>query len=250
MDISRIKENARRSLSGNWGLAIIASIIASIFGSGSGSISFNFDTSDFEGFENAELDAILGELGVFIEENIGIILAFLGGFAVIGFITSIVIFCLGSIINVGYQRFNIDLLSTNRASIGSLFSYFKHWKSAILSNVLVTVYVFLWSLLCVVPGIIASFKYAMVPYIIADDPTISANEALESSERMMYGHKMELFRLGLSFIGWHLLAILSCGIGYIWLTPYINASGAEFYRTVSGKKYYTATANPTTVEIQ
>lgn len=250
MDISRIKENARRALSGNWGLAIVASLIASFFGSSSGGVSFNFDAEDFEGFENAELDALLGELGVFIEENIALILAFIGGFAIFGFIVSIVMFCLGSIVNVGYRKFNVDLLSTGRASIGSLFSYFKHWKSAILSNVLVTVYVFLWSLLCVIPGIVASYKYAMVPYIVADDPTISAQDALDKSAAMMNGRKMELFILELSFIGWHLLAILSCGIGYIWLTPYINASVAEFYRTVSGKKYYTATVTAEAVDIQ
>lgn len=250
MDTIRIKENARRALSGNWGLAIVASLIASFFGNSSGGVSFNFDAEDFEGFENAELDALLGELGVFIEENIALILAFIGGFAIFGFIVSIVMFCLGSIVNVGYSKFNVDLLSTGRASIGSLFSYFKHWKSAILSNVLVTVYVFLWSLLCVIPGIVASYKYAMVPYIVADDPTISAQDAVDKSAAMMNGHKIELFGLQLSFIGWHLLAILSCGIGYIWLTPYINASVAEFYRTVSGKKYYTATETAEAVDIQ
>ena len=250
MDTIRIKENARRALSGNWGLAIVASLIASFFGSSSGGVSFNFDAEDFEGFENAELDVLLGELGVFIEENIALILAFIGGFAIFGFIVSIVMFCLGSIVNVGYRKFNVDLLSRGRASIGSLFSYFKHWKSAILSNVLVTVYVFLWSLLCVIPGIVASYKYAMVPYIVADDPTISAQDALNKSAAMMNGHKIELFGLELSFIGWHLLAILSCGIGYIWLTPYINVSVAEFYRTVSGKKYYTATETAQAVDIQ
>ena len=250
MDTIRIKENARRALSGNWGLAIVASLIASFFGSSSGGVSFNFDAEDFEGFENAELDVLLGELGVFIEENIALILAFIGGFAIFGFIVSIVMFCLGSIVNVGYRKFNVDLLSRGRASIGSLFSYFKHWKSAILSNVLVTVYVFLWSLLCVIPGIVASYKYAMVPYIVADDPTISAQDALDKSAAMMNGHKIELFGLELSFIGWHLLAILSCGIGYIWLTPYINVSVAEFYRTVSGKKYYTATETAQAVDIQ
>ena len=249
MDLSRIRENARRALSGNWGLAIIASLVASLFGAGSGSgFSFNFSSGESD-FESAELDALLGDFGVFLEENLALIMAFIGGFAVVGFIMSLAMFCLGSIVSVGYQRFNIDLLSTGRASIGSLFSYFKHWKTAIFSNILVTVKVFLWSLLCVVPGIVASFKYAMVPYIIADNPTIDPQDALDKSERMMYGHKFELFKLGLTFIGWHLLSILSCGIGYLWLIPYINASNAEFYRTVSGTKYYSVSHTPEAVEI-
>lgn len=237
MDYSEIRRSARRNLDGKWGTAIVAALVASIFGAaGSSGVSFNFESSDFESLEGAGFEDILQNFEVFLEQNLPIILTFLGVFATIGFISSLVFFCLGSIIGVGYQKFNLDLVDSKKPNIGTLFSYFKYWKNTILANLLTTVYVFLWSLLCVVPGIIAGFKYAMVPFILAENPELSANEAIERSKILMHGHKMELFVLKLSFIGWDLLCILTCGIGYIWLTPYINASIAEFYRSISGTR--------------
>ncbi len=239
MSISEIKQRAKNALQGKWGIAVIAALVASIFGADqSGSVNFNFDFEDmdFSAFEDTELEMLSQEIIAFIEQYWPILLASIAGFAALGFVLSIVTFCLGSIVGVGYQKFNLDLIDGNNATMGTLFSYFKHWKNAIVTNLLTTLYVFLWSLLCLIPGIIAGYKYALVPFILAEDPEIEPNEALNKSKHLMEGHKMELFLLYLSFIGWHMLSILTCGIGYIWLTPYINASVAEFYRSIAGKK--------------
>ncbi len=239
MDLKSIRAHARQSLEGNWGIAIIASLVASIFGIGSssGSVNFNFEESDFEGLEGTNLEGFFQELTLFIEENLPAIIGFIGAFAVFGFIMSIAMFFLSSIVNVGYQKFNLDLVDGRKAEIGSLFSYFKHWKNAVLSNLFVTVYIFLWSLLCLIPGIIAEYHYAMVPYILAEKPYLTPQQALDDSKNLMQGNKWDLFKLQFSFIGWTMLCLLSCGIGFIWLIPYMNASYAEFYRRISGTRY-------------
>jgi hypothetical protein len=89
--------------------------------------------------------------------------------------------------------------------------------------------VMLWYLLFIIPGIIKSFAYSMVPYILGDNPHIGYNRALELSEKMTDGHKWDMFVLDLSFIGWQLLGALALGIGGIFVTPYINATKGELY---------------------
>lgn len=250
MNLKSIRERARNTLKGNWGIAIIASLIASIFGAdggGSASANFDFDESDLEALEGFGFGNIKEQIEVLFEQHGTAILTFFAGFIVFTLIMSAVMFCLGSIVSIGYRKFNLDLIDGKKSSVGTLFTYFKHWKNAILTNLLSTLYIFLWSLLCLIPGIIAGYKYAMVPYILSENPELRPQEALDKSTDMMNGHKMELFRLYFSFIGWHLLCILSCGIGYIWLTPYINASVADFYREVSGTRFAQSTTEPSAV---
>jgi uncharacterized membrane protein len=87
----------------------------------------------------------------------------------------------------------------------------------------------LWALLFIIPGIIAQIGYSQVWFILAEDDQISPNDALKKSKKMMYGYKMQFFLLGLSFIGWLLLAILTCGIGLLWVVPYMQTANAKFY---------------------
>ena len=103
----------------------------------------------------------------------------------------------------------------------------------VLANLLRSLYIFLWSLLCFIPGIIASYTYAMVPYILAENPELTPKEACERSKQLMDGNRLRLFCLTFSFIGWSFLCALTCGIGYIVLTPYIEAAVADFYREIS-----------------
>ena len=97
---------------------------------------------------------------------------------------------------------------------------------------LMEIKIFLWSLLFLVPGIIKSFAYILTPYIAAENPEMSASECIAQSEMLMYGHKAEMFMLYLSFLGWMLLCILSFGIGFIWLGPYLETAKAAFYADI------------------
>jgi len=95
-------------------------------------------------------------------------------------------------------------------------------------------YTFLWSLLLIIPGIIKSYEYMMVPYLLADDPEMTAEEAFAKSKSIMDGNKLDVFILDLSFIGWKLLGILTCGLlDLFFVNPYYYATRAELYLTLN-----------------
>lgn len=98
------------------------------------------------------------------------------------------------------------------------------------------IYVYLWTLLLIIPGIIKAYAYAMTEFILEDDDEVSNNEAIERSMQMMEGHKMELFLLDLSFIGWYILSILTLGIGFLWLSPYMKSARAAFYEDLKNSQ--------------
>lgn len=99
----------------------------------------------------------------------------------------------------------------------------------VLGMFLMQLFVSLWTLLFIIPGIIKSLAYSMTPFILEEKPELSAYDAIKYSEKLMKGHKTELFLLELSFIGWALLCVLTAGIGYLWLIPYIQTTICEFY---------------------
>ena len=101
-----------------------------------------------------------------------------------------------------------------------------------LGTILMMVFTYLWMLLFIIPGIIKGLAYSMTPYILKDNPELSANQAINLSVKMMKGHKFDFFYLCLSFIGWGLLSILTLGIGFLWLMPYMYTSMAAFYQDV------------------
>ena len=93
------------------------------------------------------------------------------------------------------------------------------------------VYIFLWGLLFVIPGIVKAYSYRMVPYVLAEDPFISHNDAILLSRRMMDGNKLSVFVLDLSYIGWYFLTALTAGLlGIFYVNPYVYATDAELYR--------------------
>ena len=112
---------------------------------------------------------------------------------------------------------------------------FNNWVHNVGAMLLTTVYVFLWTLLLIVPGIIKGISYGMTPFILAEKPELSAKEAIDLSMEMMEGHKMEFFMLWLSFIGWCLLGLLTLGIGYLWIMPYMYTATAAFYEDVKAE---------------
>lgn len=116
------------------------------------------------------------------------------------------------------------------------FQAFKDYGRYLGTSLLMTVYVFLWSLLFIIPGIIMGYAYAMTPYIMHDCPDLDASDCIHESRVMMKGYKWKLFCLDLSFIGWALLCILTLGIGFLWLQPYIEASHAKFYDELKARR--------------
>ena len=115
---------------------------------------------------------------------------------------------------------------------GALFAPFKQYARTVGAVLLVFVYTLLWTLLLVIPGIIKAYSYSMTFYILRENPEMTAGDAITASQKMMDGHKMDLFLLSLSFIGWAILASITFGIGYLWLIPYIYTANAAFYETL------------------
>lgn len=138
---------------------------------------------------------------------------------------------------VGYSNSMRVLLETgdNRLTNNSFSLGFGNWLHGVWGMVLSTIYIFLWTLLLIIPGIIKSYSYALTPYILVEHPEMSANEAIEESMRLMDGHKFDLFYLQLSFIGWAILSILSLGLGFFWLIPYQMTAQAAFYRDIKNR---------------
>lgn len=225
---------ARESMRGRWAICVAAALIAVMLGGITSSVDFNIDF----GYDVGEYDVThfmnIKYAGVKLLSVEGDFAKILNVYSVIFLLlAAVAFFVLGSIIEMGYCRFNLDLVDKEEVSIGTLFSCFSEWRTTAAARFLQYFYIFLWSLLFLIPGLIASFNYAMVGFVMADHPEMLASEVLSYSKDIMYGNRMRLFWLYLSFIGWHILSILSFGIGYIWVTPYIQASLAAFYREIT-----------------
>ena len=121
-----------------------------------------------------------------------------------------------------------------KVKVGDLFIGFEKFGGSLSVYLLTCLYTFLWTLLFIITGIIKGYSYSMAMYIKRDNPHLSANECITLSKQMMDGHKWDLFCLHISYIGWVLLSILTCGILFLWVTPKMQQAEYLFYKEVSG----------------
>ena len=137
-------------------------------------------------------------------------------------------------LGVGFLNAFLKLLTQgDNAIAGNMYKIAKkgYWHK-VWGMFLMNLFIALWSLLFIIPGIIKAFSYSMTPFILEEHPELSANEAIDHSRAMMKGHKFDLFWLILSFIGWGFLCLFTFGIGYLWLVPYMDTSISAFYEDV------------------
>lgn len=130
---------------------------------------------------------------------------------------------------VGVSIFSLALSRDRNPQFEQIFYGFKKFGVSLGAYLLMAVFVILWAILLIIPGIIAALSYSMTFFIIAEDDSIGPLEAIRKSKKMMFGYKWKLFCLYLRFLGWALLCILTVGIGFLWLLPYISVSFAKFY---------------------
>jgi len=139
------------------------------------------------------------------------------------------------LVAVGYISLYLVLMRGGNPSFeGCISAITENIGTKFIATLLVSLYTFLWSLLFIIPGIVKSYSYAMTPYILLDRPELSATEAIKESEKMMNGHKMDLFILELSFIGWIFLSVLTCGVLILYVEPYMAATKSAFYLELKG----------------
>ena len=129
-------------------------------------------------------------------------------------------------------RIYLSLTTGATPVVKDAFNGFDDFWSAFKVTFLVGIYTFLWSLLFVIPGIVKAYSYSMATYILAENKGKSARECIAESKDMTNGHKMDLFVLSLSFIGWILLCTVTFGIAYIWVGPYMQTTFANAYKAL------------------
>ena len=175
---------------------------------------------------------IKGKIGILF--LITLIIALISGIA--GAILSLIPFgsLVASIIitpafSLSLIRVYLNVIKGNTPAAGDAFSGFDDFWSAFKVTFLVGLFTFLWSLLFVIPGIVKGYSYSMSTYVLAENKGKPALECIKESKAMTEGHKMDLFVLDLSFIGWYLLCGITFGIAGIWVIPYISATYANVY---------------------
>ena len=156
---------------------------------------------------------------------------------------AIIALLIGGPMAIGLATYSLALARNEDANINLLFEGFNKVGLALAAYFLMFVFIILWMLLLIIPGIIAALSYSMTFYIIADDETMDAMEAIDKSKAMMDGYKWKYFCLALRFLGWALLCVLTLGIGFFWLMPYMQVTNAKFYEDVKAN-YISQQAEP------
>lgn len=215
-----LRYQARQNLAGRWAMAILVAFLAMLLGGMLTGAGVNFKLELEERTMQRLPEPVLKALTVWA-----------GVAGTLGFVQ----FILGGVIKLGYCRFLLKNHDGEEGEVSDLFSRFEHFGDGFVLQLLTGLYIALWTMLFIIPGIVASYKYAMAPFIMEENPGMKASEAITASKEMMDGHKADLFVLDLSFLGWALLALLTCGVGNLWLNPYKNAAYAAFYRTLQPK---------------
>ncbi|MGX8176714.1 DUF975 family protein [Exiguobacterium artemiae] len=198
---SQLKKSAKEALSGRWGFTVLMFLLFGILQGIPNLLSSDYD----EPFQMIDF---------------------------IGLIVTVLLIPLSA----GWGWFALSIARGEKTKISDLFEPYKYFVKVVLLSIVQFIFLFLWALLLVVPAIIKSFSYMLTYYILRDEPSIGVLEAITRSRQMMDGHKMEAFLLILSFIGWFLLGVITIGIGFLWIIPYVSVTLAKFYDRIRGEE--------------
>ena len=222
---SEFRRIARDKLRGHWGRSVLVTFIFSLICGMSSiyNLAKNMGHMDFDMlFAGNYNDFLAGFAAADTETS-------LFG-SLIALVLSIVVLLFSGALEMGLNKYYIDLVAENRqGEVSVIFSRFDIFLKAMGLNLFMALFIWLWSLLFIVPGIIAAYRYRLAPYLMAENPNLGIREAVNMSKELMAGNKWR------SFIGWGILSALTCGIGDLWLNPYIYAANAAFYVDRTGR---------------
>lgn len=226
-----LKTNAKQRLARYHWYGVLVCLLAALLGASS-MPSLNFEVSEET---SINLENYLTQLS---EESLLIAVIILVVSVVVMLVALAFHLLVSNPVRVGFARYFISAREVN-TPVSELFSAFRtNYTNTATVMFMHDLYIFLWSLLFVIPGIIKSFSYFMVPYLLAENPDMDGDRALQLSSDMMVGHKMELFVLQLSFIGWQILSMITFNIvGILYVAPYYTATMAEFYVAVRSEAF-------------
>ena len=265
-----LKERAKEALKRNYWKIVLVSLIGMLIGGGLGSSGISGGGSDihdmasdnvkehFTEHENDDVDwegaeAVLDDIQMDIRPQDIVAVAFT---VIVVLIVAAIVLAIGialdvlllNPVQVGINRFMVKSLDDTAriAEVGYTFDH--NYKNGVKVMFFKDLYVVLWSLLFIVPGIYKAYQYRMVPYILGENPDMTYQEVLKRSKDMMDGQKWDAFVLDLSFILWHMLGGITCGLAEIfYVAPYVNLTDAALYSRLSRKDLADAQPVPTTM---
>lgn len=244
MIASDFKKWAREALRGRWGTAILVCLTAMLLTGGVNLVSNIFAEETPVGMVEAGATMIT-----------------------ITIVSLIVALVIGGAVTLGQTHYFINLVAHRPSGYKDVFSRFGIWHKGIWMSIVIGVRVALWALLGVlpatllcgawlmghtpeyqgmmimagfiglssIPGVIASYRYAMTCYVLAEFPELSVKDAIKESKRLMDGNKWRMYSMHWSFLGWYILSAVTMGIANLWLLPYRCAADAAFYMDVTGR---------------
>lgn len=220
-----VKSKGKESFKNYYWYSVLVSLVLSVAAGGSGGGSGARSASN-SGDGSGLADSIISNPAIVITVVSGILIA-----VVIGLILKAIVF---NVIIVGCRKYFIGI-QNDESSLNSIIYGFKEGRFAniTITMLLMEIYKFLWTCLFIIPGIIKAYEYRMIPYILAEDPTIERAEAFRRSKEMMNGNKWAAFVYDLSFIGWIWLSVFTCGIlAIFYVGPYKASSDAALYEAL------------------
>lgn len=265
-----LKERAKEALKRNYWKIVLVSLIGMLIGGGLGSSGISGGGSDirdmasdnvkehFTEHENDDVDwegaeAVLDDIQMDIRPQDIVAVAFT---VIVVLIVAAIVLAIGialdvlllNPVQVGINRFMVKSLDDTARIVEVGYTFDHNYKNGVKVMFFKDLYVVLWSLLFIVPGIYKAYQYRMVPYILGENPDMTYQEVLQRSKDMMDGQKWDAFVLDLSFILWHMLGGITCGLAEIfYVAPYVNLTDAALYSRLSRKDLADAQSVPTTM---
>ncbi len=228
-----LKEKGKAAMKANYGITLVVSLLLTVVsGAASGG-----SMGSSAGNSASESAASFQELGLDPELVSALVLTILGAILVAAIISLVLDILVFNPLEVGCQNFFLKN-TDGPAELGDLVRGFKpSWKNNVITLLLRDIFLILWSCLFLIPGIVKGYSYRLVPYIMAENPDMKGTEAITLSRELMNGNKWKAFCFDLSFFGWFLLSIITCGlVGVFYVMPYYNCSCAELYKAIRDER--------------
>ncbi len=267
---AQLKDKAKAALKRNyWKLVLVSAIVLFLGGGGTTSSSstsysesfsegfeqgfeqgYNGSADDYDDYYNDYSDSLFEDEFALEGEDVAyaIITVFLmvaGVLLVVFAIAFVIAFVLQALIfnpfDVGCKRFYFKNLN-EKANVREIaFAFDSNYKNVVKTLFFRDLYVFLWSLLFIIPGIVKSYEYRMMPYLLAENPSLPKEQAFAISKQMMDGQKWDAFVLDLSFFGWNILSVFTMGLlSIFYVAPYQNMTNAALYESLCYQRQWTA----------
>ncbi|MBR2578553.1 MAG: DUF975 family protein [Clostridia bacterium] len=228
MTRSLLKQEAKKQLSKNLGTLILSGLLLGVIVNLPNVLSQFFSlVSYFAGINFSPVPQSWTDLWAKMMAS-PLIISYLS----ISLFVGIAVLLFAPVLTLGVHHVYLKATTDEKPHFSEMFSKMSQFGTAFLTSLVTGIFIILWSLLLIVPGIIASYSYSMVYFILAEHPEMSAMDAIRESKRIMKGHRFELFVLQLSFFWWYLLCIVTLGLAMIYVIPYVEMATTNFYNKI------------------